>query len=370
MAAKVPFYDLSAQHERLRPELQEALDRVLAASHLILGPELEAFETEFARFCGAAHCIGVSNGFDALVLALRALDIGPGDEVIVPAHTFVATWLAVTQAGATPVGADVLDDYTIDPQAVAAAVTPRTRAVMPVHLYGQLADMAAIDAVARRHGLAVIEDAAQSHGASDETANAGALGTAAAFSFYPSKNLGALGDGGAVTTNDAALAARLRRLRNYGSEEKYVHLEPGVNARLDELHAAVLRVKLRHLPESNDARRTLADHYLEALRETSLILPQARRRSAHVWHLYVIRSGIRDALATHLTNEGIGTLIHYPIPSHLQPAMQSLGYRAGAFPVSECVADEVLSLPFWPGMPSENMQRVAETIGAFLAQRV
>jgi dTDP-4-amino-4,6-dideoxygalactose transaminase len=369
MSSDVAFFDLNEQHASLKADISAAIDGVVAGSHLILGPELDAFESEFATFCGTRFCVGVGSGFDALALVLRALGIGPGDEVLVPAHTFVATWLAVTQVGATPVGVDVGEDFNLDASALRASITPRTRAIMPVHLYGQCADMAAIGDIAAAHGLAVIEDAAQAHGATFRGAPAGSLGLAAAFSFYPTKNLGALGDGGAVTTNDPQIAARVRRLRNYGSDVKYVHLEEGVNSRLDELQAAILRVKLRHLPKQNEKRRAVAARYDELLTGTPVTRPRSFPEHEHVWHLYVIRSEDRDALAAHLGRAGIGTLIHYPVPPHLQAAMARLNYGPGSFPVTERIAAEVLSLPFWPEMDASRAERVAQSIAQFAHQR-
>jgi dTDP-4-amino-4,6-dideoxygalactose transaminase len=366
----IAFFDLNAQHAAFGQDIKRAIDSVLARSHLILGPELEAFESEFAAFCGVRFCVGVGSGLDALVLVLRALGIGAGEEVLVPAHTFIATWLAVTQAGATPVGVDVNEDFTINPAALASSITPRTRAIIPVHLYGQPAAMSAISEVAARHGLAVIEDAAQAHGAKFRGRVTGGLGLAAGFSFYPTKNLGALGDGGAVTTDDPQLAARLRRLRNYGSEVKYIHSEQGTNSRLDELQAAVLRVKLRHLAAGNSARRALAARYHEALTALPIALPHTQPEREHVWHLYVIRSAVRDDLAEHLRHQGIGSHIHYPIPPHLQVALANLDYRAGAFPVAERMAAEVLSLPFWPEMDPVLTERVATSIAQFAAEDV
>ena len=363
--SNIPFLDLWAQHSPLRLEITQAIETVLSRSHFVLGPELDAFEAEFAAFCGTRHCIGVGSGLDALVLILRALDIGRGDEVLVPAHTFIATWLAVTQVGATPVGIDVTGDFTLDPDLLQAAITRRTRAIMPVHIYGQPADMTAINAIAARHGLAVIEDAAQAHGATLAGRATGSLGTAAAFSFYPTKNLGALGDGGAITTDDPHLASRIRRLRNYGSDVKYIHYEQGTNSRLDELHAAVLRIKLRHLSASNEARRALASSYTAALTGLQIALPTTREECGHVWHLYVIRTASRDALACHLRKRGIGTLIHYPLPPHRQAAMAHLNLGAGVYPVTERIAEEALSLPLWPEMASVLTQRVAEAIAAF-----
>lgn len=361
----VPFFDLQAQHRAIATEITDAIDSVIAKSHLVLGPQLEAFEEEFAAYCGVRHCIGVGSGLDALVLILRALDIGPGDEVVVPAHTFIATWLAVTQVGATPVGVDVATDFLLNAGLLEAAITPRTRAIIPVHLYGQTVDMQAINEIARRHGLAVVEDAAQAHGALLSGRPAGSLGIAAAFSFYPTKNLGALGDGGAITTNDFVLAARIRRLRNYGADVKYVHVEQGMNSRLDELQAAVLRVKLRYLSKGNAARNMLAEAYRAALYGSSVVTPGSMPECVPVWHLFVIRSSARDALASHLRNQGIGTLIHYPIPPHRQQALAHLGYVVGSFPMAETISAEALSLPLWPEMDHKIVQRVAKSIASF-----
>jgi dTDP-4-amino-4,6-dideoxygalactose transaminase len=347
---KFPFFDLRAADAPMRSELAEAMQRVLDGGWFVLGPELEAFETEFAAWCGAAHCVGVGNGLDALTLTLRALGVGPGDEVVVPAHTFIATWLAVSQAGATPVPADV-DEATcnLDPAAFERAITPRTRAVVVVHLYGCPAEMAPITEIARRRGIRVVEDAAQAHGATLRGRRAGTLGDAAAFSFYPTKNLGALGDGGAVTTADPAVAERVRLLRNYGSRVKYRHETQGVNSRLDELQAALLRVKLRHLDAANARRRVLAARYLAGLADVrGLRLPATPADADPVWHLLTVRHEQRDALQSRLTAAGVGTLIHYPVPVHLSEAYASLGHRPGSFPVSERISRTVLSLPFGP----------------------
>ncbi len=342
----IPFLDLAAINAEIGAELDTALTRVRVASHYILGPELEAFEHEFAAYCGASQCIGVGNGLDALSLTLRAAGIGPGDEVIVPSHTFIATWLAVTACGATVVPVEPeKNGFNIDPAGITAAVTPRTRAIIPVHLYGEPADMDAINAVAAKHGLFVLEDAAQAHGARYRSRRAGALGHAAAFSFYPAKNLGALGDGGAVVTGDAALAAKIRALRNYGSTERYVHPIEGGNSRLDEIQAACLRVKLPHLDSGNARRRRQATQYLGALASSRLILPGTQEGTEPVWHLFVVCSAERDHLQRKLRDAGIATLIHYPKPPHLQGAYASLGFGPGAFPRAERLANEVLSLP-------------------------
>jgi dTDP-4-amino-4,6-dideoxygalactose transaminase len=357
------FLDLRAVNDRHRAALHEALERVLDSGWYIQGRELEAFENRFAAFCGTRHCIGVGNGMDALHLTLRACGIGPGDEVIVPANTFIATWLAVTFAGATPVPVEP-DDETcnLDPAKLEAAVSGRTRAIIPVHLYGLPADMTAINAVAVRHGLKVIEDAAQAHGARAGGKRTGCLGNAAAFSFYPGKNLGALGDAGAVCTNDDGLAEKLRMLRNYGSARKYWHLEVGFNSRLDELQAAFLRAKLECLDNDNDRRRVIAARYLEELQTTGLQLPIVPQGMEHAWHLFVVRSKRRDALQEALTARGVQTLIHYPVPPHLQPAYSELGYRAGAFPITERMHEEVLSLPIGPTMSADQVTATIEAV--------
>jgi dTDP-4-amino-4,6-dideoxygalactose transaminase len=353
----VPFLDLAAAYGELRGEIDDAVCRVLARGWYILGDEVRAFEEEFASYCGTAHCIGVSNGLDALHMVLRAWDIGAGDEVIVPAHTFVATWLAVSYAGAVPIPVDVNPaTYNLDPELVEAAITPRTRAIIPVHLYGQPAQMDAIMAIAERDGLKVLEDAAQAHGASFRTRRAGSLGHAAAFSCYPVKNLGAHGDAGAVTTDDPELARRVRLLSNYGSERKYAHEEKGFNCRLDELQAAVLRVKLRHLDAWNARRRDLAAFYLDHLDGTGLVLPAVPEQSDPAWHLFVVRSRNRDALQKALKREGVDTLVHYPVPPHLQPAYSE--YANLRLPVANTVASEVLSLPIGPHLATEQARHV------------
>lgn len=346
---KIPFLDLTAAHLELQEGLDNAFRRVLASSWFILGKELKSFEEEFAACCGAKHCVGVGNGLDALTLILRAMDIGPGDEVIVPAGTFIATWLAVSQAGAVPVPVDQDEKtFNIDTSLIEKAVTKKTKAVMPVHLYGKMAEMDSINRIAEKYGLKVIEDAAQAHGACYRGKRAGTLGDAAGFSFYPGKNLGALGDGGAVVTNDDGIAAKARLLRNYGSKEKYQHEEKGVNSRLDELQAAFLRVKLENLEEWNERRRMLAMRYRETLsRIPGLILPEAEDGESHVWHLYVVRHPERDAVRARLEKAGIETLVHYPVPPHLSPAYSGK-FQKGDFPVAERLAKEVISLPMGP----------------------
>ncbi|KAA6183974.1 DegT/DnrJ/EryC1/StrS family aminotransferase [Thiohalocapsa marina] len=360
---QVPFLDLKAATQELTAEIEQATDRVLNSGWYILGEEVERFEADFAAYCQAAHGVGVASGLDALQLALRACDIGPGDEVIVPSHTFIATWLAVSQVGATPVPVEPIEaTYNIDPARIEAAITPRTRAILPVHLYGQPADLDPILAIARRHGLKVIEDAAQAHGARYKGQRIGAHGDAVAWSFYPGKNLGAFGDGGAVTTNNADLAERLRLLRNYGSREKYVNQAQGCNSRLDPLQAAFLGVKLRHLDAWNDRRRALAEAYLQGLADSPLTLPVVPEWAEPVWHLFVIRHPQRDALQRQLTEAGIGSLIHYPIPPHRQPCYADAGYDDGRYPIATRMAGEVLSLPMGPQLTREQAADVISGI--------
>jgi len=359
----VPFLDLNAAHREIAAEIETALLRVLRDGPFVLGPELEAFEAAFADYCQAHWCVGVGNGQDALVLGLRALGVGPGDEVIVPAHTFVATWLAVSQVGAVPVPVEPDENnYTIDPARIEAAITAKTRAVIPVHLYGQPADLEPILELARRRGLRVLEDAAQAHGAVYKNRRIGAHGDAVAWSFYPAKNLGALGDGGAVTTDDAELAARLRMLRNYGSDEKYIHQTKGVNSRLDPLHAAVLQVKLRHLDAWNERRRQIAEIYMTGLAETGLRLPVLSDGVSSVWHLFVVATPDRDHLLATLSEQGVGAVIHYPVPPHRQAAYDELGLPPGSLPISERLADEVLSLPVGPHLAAADARMVVDAI--------
>lgn len=358
----VPFLDLAAAYRELRADLDEAARRVLASGWYLLGPEVEAFEAEFAAYCGARHCVTVGSGLDAIELALRALDVGSGDEVIVPSHTFIATWLAVVAAGATPVPVEPgMATYNIDPAAIEAAITPRTKAIVPVHLYGQPADLDAIHAVAQRHGLPVVEDAAQAHGARYRGERIGAR-FASTFSFYPGKNLGAHGDGGAVVTNDSDVAAGVRLLRSYGSTIKYHHEVKGTNSRLDELQAAMLRVKLAHLDSWNARRAAVARHYLAALDGLGgLVLPAVSPWAEPVWHLFVVRTTQRRRLQELLTAAGIGTLIHYPVAPHRSPAFADAGLPAGSLPHAEQLAGEVLSLPIGPHLSDD---QVTETVAA------
>ncbi|MDX6446412.1 MAG: hypothetical protein QOH71_3486 [Blastocatellia bacterium] len=363
----VPFLDLKAQYRELQEQLDAAYHRVAESSRFVLGPEVEKFESEFADYCGARHCVGVGNGLDALHVIFRAANIGPGDEVIVPSNTYIATWLAVSYAGATPVPVEPDErTYNLDPDKIAAAVTSRTRAIMAVHLCGQPADMDAINKVAARHDLKVFEDCAQAHGARYKGTRVGTLGLAAGFSFYPGKNLGAAGDGGAVVTNDDELARRIRTISNYGSEAKYYNEIKGINSRLDEFQAAFLRVKLARLDEWNNRRKQIAGEYLQALDGVpNLTLPHVPEWADPVWHLFMIRHPQRDLLQKHLTANGVATIIHYPLPPHLQKAYAELGYTRGAFPISETLADEVLSLPMSAHQTTAETEYVVEKLNTF-----
>ncbi|MCC2657158.1 MAG: aminotransferase [Panacagrimonas sp.] len=357
----VPFLDLHAATRELRPEMDEAIGRVLDSGRFVLGAEVEAFESEFAAYVGAAHAVGVGSGLDALHLGLRALGIGPGDEVIVPSHTFIATWLAVTHCGACPVPVEVdLRTALLDPQRVEDAIGPRTRAMLPVHLYGHPAALEALYDIADRRGLAVLEDAAQAHGARYRGRRIGGHGRLAAWSFYPGKNLGALGDAGAITTDDPELLRRLQRLRNYGSAEKYVHETIGFNSRLDPLQAAVLRVRLRHLDAWNQRRSAIAAYYLEALSGTGLTLPVCMPDCEPAWHLFVVRSAQRDRLADGLRARGVETLIHYPIAPHQQTAYADRSIPSQ--PIAERLAREVLSLPLGPHLDRTQAEQVIASI--------
>lgn len=361
---------MKSPYLELKDELDAAYQRVMESGWYILGGEVDTFERAFASYCGVKHCVGVGNGLDALHLILRACDIGAGHEVIVPSNTYIATWLAVTYAGATPVPVEPVEgSYNLDPARIESAITPRTRAILAVHLYGQTADMDPINAVAKKHGLRVFEDAAQAHGALYKGKQAGGLSDAAGWSFYPGKNLGALGDAGAVTTNDDELADRIRVLRNYGSRVKYFNEVKGYNSRLDPLQAAFLGVKLNHLNDWNARRKVLVDQYLFALRDIpGLILPQVPDWAKPSWHLFVIRYPRRDALQKYLEQEGIGTLIHYPVPPHLSTAYEEFQYGKGAFPVAEKIADTILSLPLGPHVRPDQVEQVVTVIRSFHEQ--
>jgi dTDP-4-amino-4,6-dideoxygalactose transaminase len=363
----IPFLDLKATHDELQSELDAAALRVLASGHYLLGKELEAFEAEFATYTEARHAIGLGSGLDALVLALEAMGVGPGDEVIVPANTYIATWLAVSHVGATPIGVEPLEGvWSLDPARIEAALTSRTKAIIPVHLYGQPCDLEPLVRLARARGLRVVEDAAQAHGARYRDRRIGAHGDAVCWSFYPSKNLGAYGDGGAVTTHDDAIADRIRVLRNYGSRVKYYHEVKGYNSRLDELQAAMLRVKLRHLDEWNARRSALARRYLAGLAGViDLRLPRTLEGTESVWHLFVVDHPRRDALQTFLADHGIATLIHYPVPPHLSKAYAERGIELGTFPITERACATHLSLPMGPHLKITEVDRVCEVLGLF-----
>lgn len=365
----VPFLDLKAIQLQQKDALREAFDRVINSGWYILGSEVTQFEAEYARYCEAGHCVGVANGLDALVLALRAMDVGLGDEVIVPSNTYIATWLAVSHVGATPVPVEPdVRTFNMDPARIEAAITPRTRLILPVHLYGQAADMAPILAIARKHKLRVLEDGAQAHGALYNGKRLGGHGDVVAWSFYPGKNLGAIGDGGAITTNDAALAERLRVLRNYGSRVKYHNEVIGYNSRLDELQAALLRAKLPMLDAGNQARAAIAQTYLQGFSGLDLGLPFVPAGHSPVWHLFVVRHPRRDELAKRLAALGVATMIHYPVAPHMQPAYASLGIQAGALPISEAMHAQVLSLPIGPTQTPEQTQQVISAVRQALAE--
>jgi dTDP-4-amino-4,6-dideoxygalactose transaminase len=363
---RVPYLNMKAPYRELQAELDSAYRRVMESGWYILGSEVEAFEREFAGYVGVQYCVGVGNGLDALHLILRAYEIGAGDEVIVPANTYIASWLAVSYAGAVPVPVEPLEQTcNLDPAGLESAITARTKAILVVHLYGQTAEMDAIHAIARKHGLKVIEDAAQAHGARYHGRQAGGLGDAAGWSFYPGKNLGALGDAGAVTTNDAGLADRVRALRNYGSRVKYHNLYKGFNSRLDELQAALLCVKLKVLDEWNLRRAQVAARYLDGLQGTGLLLPFVPQTMEPNWHLFVVRSSKRDALQAHLKTHGIETLIHYPVPPYLQDAYHEMDLSEGTFPITERIHREALSLPMGPHLSDEEVVCVMDAVYTF-----
>ncbi|TGE15561.1 DegT/DnrJ/EryC1/StrS family aminotransferase [Hymenobacter elongatus] len=364
---KVPFLSFTPQNQAIRTPVLEAMSRVFDSQWYVLGEAVKQFEAEYARFSTTTECVGVANGLDALHLALKALDIQQGDEVIVPSNTYIATWLAISFVGATPIPVEPNPaTYNLDPALLEAAITPRTRAIMPVHLYGQACEMAAIMAIAKRHNLYVIEDNAQSQGATYQGGITGSFGDVNATSFYPGKNLGALGDAGAVTTSNADLAKKVRTLRNYGSQQKYYNEVIGHNSRLDELQAAVLSAKLPMLMEWTGQRQQVAALYNEQLADIpDLHLPIVAAGATHVYHLYVVRTSRRDELQKYLTEQGIGTLIHYPIPPHLQQAYRSMNFKVGDFPIAEELATTCLSLPMWPGMTEVEVKVVADAVHTF-----
>lgn len=367
---KVPYLDLKAQYQSIKAEIDAAIARVLDGSQFVLGSEVAEFEHEFAAYCGAAECIAVNSGTSALHLALLAAGVGPGDEVITVPLTFVASVAAVLYAGARPVLVDINPrSFTLDPAAVQAAITTRTKAILPVHLYGQPADMDPIMESARRHGLVVIEDAAQAHGAKYKGRPVGSLADIACFSFYPTKNLGAYGEGGAVTTNNPEYAGTVRMLRDWGQDRKYHHVLRGYNYRMEGFQGAILRVKLRHLEKWTEARRAIASKYNQLLADCGLELPTEMPWARHVYHVYTLRAEDRDSLQAALQTEGIQTAIHYAVPAHLQPAYADLGYSRGAFPHSEKAAKEVLSLPVYPEMTDNQIHKVADALASLAAAR-
>jgi dTDP-4-amino-4,6-dideoxygalactose transaminase len=360
---RVPLVDLTAQFEPIKGEVMRTIEQVLDSMQLYLGPNTRAFEEEFAAYCGTHYCVTVGNGTDALHLALRAAGVGAGAEVITVAHTFFATTEAIVMAGATPVFVDIdPNTYLMDVSQVEARITSRTRAIMPVHLYGQVADMDALEDIAQRHDLTIIEDAAEAHGAEYHGKRAGSIGRMGCFSFYFSKNLAAYGESGAVVTSDAELARRLRLYRDHGSEQRYHHMELGFNSRMDEIQAAVLRIKLRHLDAWNAQRRERAATYARLLADAQVGLPVTAAGRTHVWYVYVIRSAERDALQQALAERDIGTGIHFAVPIHLQPATRRFGYRAGDLPHTERAAREVLSIPMYPELTTEQQDWVAAAI--------
>jgi len=364
----VPFVDLGIQYQAIAAEINHAISKVIQEADFILGREVRLFEEEFAAFCDVPYAVGVDSGTSALELALRAFDIGPGDEVITAANSFIASALGVSHAGAKPVLVDVDPyTYTLDVTAIERAITRRTKAILPVHLYGHPAHMDPIQQLADKHGVMVIEDACQAHGARYKGKRVGSLSHAAAFSFYPGKNLGAYGDGGMVVTNDKKVANRLEMLRNYGQKEKYKHLFRGYNRRLDTMQAAILRVKLRYLEKWNAARRWNASLYQKHLEGSGVVVPGEAGGAESVWHLYVIRTEQRDQLKDHLVSKGINASIHYPVPIHLQPAYQDLGHKRGDFPVTEAYAEKILSLPMYAELTGRQIEFVAQTISEFQA---
>lgn len=362
----IPYLDMKYIHASIKEEVFDALNRVYDKNWFIMGDELECFENEFANYCGSKYCVGVGNGLEALHLILRGYGIGQGDEVIVPANTYIATALAVSYAGAIPVLVDAdLDTYNINCSLIEEKITAKTKAIMAVHLYGRPADMDGINKIAHRYHIKVIEDAAQAHNAKYRGKRTGSLGDAAGFSFYPGKNLGALGDAGAITTDDKELAEKIKVLRNYGSQVKYENKYKGYNSRLDELQAAVLRVKLKHLDEWTGRRREIARYYLENIGKDKLLLPTECDYVENVWHIFPILCKERDCFKSYLETQGVATMIHYPIPIHLQEAYKELGHRQGDFPITERLATEELSIPLWVGIDKISMDHIARSLSAF-----
>lgn len=363
---KIPFATFNKMHDEIRRELESAFHEVLNNSWFIQGQEYELFEKEFAEYCGAKYCVGCGNGLDALYLIMKALDIKSGDEVIIPSNTFIATALAVSYVGATPIFVEPeLWSYNLNPSLIEGKITDKTKAIIVVHLYGQAANMKEICALGQKHNLKIIEDCAQAHGAKYMGQKVGTFGDAAGFSFYPGKNLGALGDGGAVISNNKEISDKIRALANYGSVEKYNHIYQGSNSRLDELQAAFLRIKLRRLNKWNDERRRIATKYLNGIKNEKVILPQLMNDCKHVWHIFSIRSEMRVELEKYLNEKGIGTTRHYPIPLHLQKAYKELGFVKGDFPIAEQISATQLSLPMYYGMKEEEIEYVIDTINRF-----
>ena len=362
----VKFLDFSAFHKSIKTEIMSAIEKVYDSNWLVLGKEVEAFESEFADYCGTKYCVGVANGLEALILILKAYEIGEGDEVIIPSNTYIATALAVNAVGAKPIFVEPdLMTFNIDPKKIESAITKHTKAIIPVHLYGNPCDMTPINTIAKKYGLRVIEDNAQSQGAKYKGKYTGALGDAAGISFYPGKNIGALGDSGAVTTNDTKIAKKLKILRNYGSEKKYYNDVKGMNSRLDELQAAVLRVKLKYLDEWNKQRQIVAERYLRLITNQTIHLPEGMKNSTHVWHQFVIRMERRDELQEYLRSNEVETMIHYPVPIHKQRAYKEHADLTGQLPLAEQISDTILSLPIYPYMPEDKQDIVIELINNF-----
>jgi len=366
---KIPFLDLGAAYKELQPEIDEAIHRVLNSGWYILGAEVDAFEVEWAKYCGANYAVGLANGLDALILALKALEIGDGDEVIVPSNTYIATWLAVSAVGAKPIPVEPEPlSYNINPALIEKSITSKTKAILPVHLYGQPADLDLISEIASRHNLKVIEDAAQAHGARYRGVRVGGRSDVICWSFYPGKNLGAFGDGGAITTNNPDISDKIRVLRNYGSRIKYVNEVKGVNSRLDPIQAAALRVKLRYLDEWNKRRRHLAQTYSNELRDLNIVVPFVPAWAESAYHLYVVRTKQRERLQNFLNKEGIGTLIHYPVAPHQQAAYKDIVGFEKSLPIAESLASEVISLPLGPQLTEREVLHVANLIKEFFTQ--
>ncbi|KYH30669.1 dTDP-3-amino-3,6-dideoxy-alpha-D-galactopyranose transaminase [Clostridium tepidiprofundi DSM 19306] len=362
----IPFLNFEPMHSEIEKEITKKFLEVYNSYWYILGEQVNEFEKEFAAYCGVKYCVGVGNGLEALTLILKGYGIGEGDEVIVPSDTYIATALAVSYVGAKPVFVEPdINTYNINPKLIEKSITKKTKAIIAVHLYGQAVDMDPVNEIAKKYGLKVIEDSAQAHGALYKGMKTGSLGDAAGFSLYPGKNLGALGDAGVITTNDKELADRVRVLRNYGSDKKYHNLYKGFNSRLDELQAGFLRVKLQYLDKWNNDRKRIAKIYLDSIKNNNIVLPYVLDYSDSIWHVFIVRTKKRDKLQNYLKENGIGTLIHYPIPMHLQVAYKELGFKKGDFPIAEKIADEVLSLPMWYGMKDEEVQYVIDKINAY-----